>query len=359
MDILLFAFTHDNLGDDLFIKIICERYPHVNFHLPLKIENTNSSFKKIKNLFCSDELFDMYDSLRKESIINNHLKIKTNFTLLKYKKIIEKFDASVYIVGSAFIQSAPKKDFSNLILLEKMVKLSKKFFMLNTNFGPYFDDKYLIFSKIIIKKMTDICFRDEYSYNLFKDLNNVRYASDIVLSLKPEKQTNTNNVLVSVMDLSDSYINFIINIVKKLDESGYNCKLVSFCNSQNDNIAIEKIKKFVDVEAIFYNGNIDEILDEFQNAKHIIATRFHSMIISFSYNKNVLPIIYSQKTKKVIEDSKFNGDYIELDKLDKYNIEMLINNLNDKASISDEYKNMSEKQFYKLDIFFKEENYEI
>ena len=40
----------------------------------------------------------------------------------------------------------------------------------------------LNFQEKIFKICTDICFRDKYSYNLFKDIENVRYAPDYAFS---------------------------------------------------------------------------------------------------------------------------------------------------------------------------------
>ncbi len=357
MNILLFAFTHDNLGDDLFIKIICEKYSNVKFHIPLRENEANESLKKIKNLIFSKRLFNIYQSLKKESIINNHLKIKTDLTALFAKKYLSKFDASVYIVGSAFIQKSADKDYSNLLLLNKMVNISKKFFLINSNFGPYVDDKYLQDARKIISKMDDVCFRDEYSYDLFKDLKNVRYASDVVLSLKPATIVENNYVLISVMDLGSDYFEFISKLIKKIYEKNLKVKLVAFCKSQNDLSAVEEINKIIKTDVLVYDGNMEEILKEFNACKAIIATRFHSMILGFAYNKSIIPVIYSQKTLKVIEDSDFKGLYIELSKLKEYSEESIINELlNDHKPISLLYKDKSLLQFSGLNKYIGEYN---
>lgn len=353
MNILLYAFIENNLGDDLFIKLLCERYPNVNFYLPISFEKANYSLKKLNNLHFSQELNLIYQKLKKESILNNHLKLNFSFLSRKEKQLLKSFDASVYIVGSAFIQRSKNKDYSNLILLDKMVNLSKNFFLINTNFGPFVDDRYLQKSKKILSKMNDVCFRDEYSFNLFKELNNVRKASDIVLSINEETDKN-NTVLISVMDLSKEYINFINNCVNQIKDKGYLVKLVTFCKNQNDEAAANKI---FNSETIKYDGNIEEILNEFKSCNSVIATRFHSMILAFSYNKNVLPIIYSQKTLKVIKDANFSGDYIELDKINSYNIEGIIDNLFSKqTTISPEYKKDALNQFKALDKFVGKQN---
>lgn len=55
MDVFLKAYVADNLGDDLFIKIICDRYKSHRFHL---ISNIESSFlSSIENLFVYKDSF--------------------------------------------------------------------------------------------------------------------------------------------------------------------------------------------------------------------------------------------------------------------------------------------------------------
>lgn len=104
MNILLYAFIENNLGDDLFIKLICEKYPTVNFYLPIEANKANISLNNLNNLHFSENLKKIYKKFKKESIMNNHLKL--NFSLLNKKEssLLKSFDASVYVVGSAFIR---------------------------------------------------------------------------------------------------------------------------------------------------------------------------------------------------------------------------------------------------------------
>lgn len=46
--------------------------------------------------------------------------------------------------------------------------------------------------------LTDICFRDKYSYSFFKNLNNVRYAPDIVFNYECQSRIKNNNIVISV-----------------------------------------------------------------------------------------------------------------------------------------------------------------
>ncbi|MDY0404730.1 hypothetical protein P5G51_004325 [Virgibacillus sp. 179-BFC.A HS] len=41
--VLIHAYTHFNFGDDLFIQILCERYPQTSFYLYAR-KHTNAHF---------------------------------------------------------------------------------------------------------------------------------------------------------------------------------------------------------------------------------------------------------------------------------------------------------------------------
>ncbi|MGB4613674.1 MAG: polysaccharide pyruvyl transferase family protein [Erysipelotrichaceae bacterium] len=349
---LLYAFTQNNLGDDLFIKILCERYPNHKFYIGLENENINDTLKNIKNLHFDNKLLKIDEQLKKESFFYNHFNINFNINKKTNEKYLKSFDSAIYIIGSAFIQNNPNKDYTNLYLLEKRVKLSNKFFLLNTNFGPYHDEKYLNFSKKIVNNMTHATFRDKFSYDLFKDLKKISYAPDLVLTLKNNINTSNNTILISIMDLNDEYINLLVKLIKTLNNKGFNCKLVSFCKNQNDEIAANKIINQVNVEALTYNGNINEILNEFKKCYGVISTRFHSMIIAMAYNKPFLPFIYSKKTNEILDDISYKNTRLDINNLDNIDVIKTIDEFltYDYVNI-DSYKNKAEDQFKALDIY--------
>ena len=354
---ILYAFTHDNLGDDLFIKLICERYPNEDFHIGLSKENANESLKALKNLKFDETLIKIDKFLKYESILSNHLKININVVNKLYEKYLKQFKSSIYIVGSAFMQRKAGSDYSNLILLDKRVSCSSNFFLINANFGPCFDELFIDKTRNILKKMTSATFRDNYSYNLFKDINSVSYAPDIVLSINSNSTEAKDQVLISVMDLGDKYKNTVINICNKIVSENINVKLVTFCKSQNDDVIAKDIINTCNdskISLLEYTGNIEEILNEFSISKAVIATRFHSLIIPLAFNKPVIPFIYSKKTKEVLNDINYTETYLELDKLDEVDTDSLVEELLSKKHCDiDDYKQESINQFKKLDEFMR------
>jgi len=351
--LLLYAFTQNNLGDDLFIKILCERYSNHDFYIGLENKNINKTLKNIKNLHFDNKLFKIDELLKKESFFSNHLNFKFNIIQMFNVKYLKSFDSTIFIIGSAFIQNNPSKDYTNLYLLEKRVKSSNNFFLLNTNFGPYYDEKYLSFSREIVSNMTHATFRDKFSYDLFKDLKNVSYAPDLVLNLKNDINTSNKTILISIMDLNDKYINLIIDLINEINNKNFNCKLVSFCKNQNDEIAANKIKEKINVDFLAYDGNMDEILYEFKTCYGIISTRFHSMIIAMAYNKPFLPFIYSKKTNEVLDDINYKNIRLDINTLVNTNVKKTIDDFLEYNYIDIEsYKNKAKNQFKALDDYF-------
>lgn len=49
--IIIYAYTKFNLGDDLFIKVLCERYPKTKFIIYAP-KDYKKCFKDIKNIKC-------------------------------------------------------------------------------------------------------------------------------------------------------------------------------------------------------------------------------------------------------------------------------------------------------------------
>lgn len=312
--IVLLAYTQINLGDDLFIKIITERYPNTEF-LMIGQRKNMLPFKNINNL---------------EIVLSNASRLdglfrRFNFSTSFYNNLIKSKAKNNYVInigGSIFMED--KFWSSKAKSYEKLVDTSKSFVILGANFGPYFDSEYYRTYYNIFSKTTDICFRDEASYDLFKEIPTVRKAPDIVFNLnidRVEDYTETDYILVSVMNLAvkeslkqykDIYEENIVSLCQDFIGKGQKVKLMSFCKSEGDEVAIERIMEKISsplLTSYYYKGDMDGALSVIKSSKSVIATRFHSMILAFVFNKPVYPIIYSDKTLNVLNDVDFTGNY--------------------------------------------------
>ena len=208
--------------------------------------------------------------------------------------------------------------------------------------------------------------RDNYSYELVKDLNNVRLATDVVFTLDVSKykcDAESNNHVISVIDASrkfDSetskkYNETIAKIIKKLlvdDESSVT--LMSFCEKEGDENACATIMSLLPedikdrVEIYRYRGNISKALQVLASAKTITGSRFHANILGMVFGKKILPIAYSDKTINILSDMKYPGPIIDIRSIDNFNINELDFDDIQVVDIS-KLKILAEKQFSELD----------
>lgn len=352
--ILLNMYLKKNLGDDLFLKIFAERYSNSKLYI-LPLCNYNKKYLN-KNIIQKRNLitrtFNFLDKKigRNKAIVFNH-----------YKK---KSDILVTLGGSMFIQKNDNiNEYKNKIE-NTYYRVKKPYYIIGSNFGPYKDDRYYRLYKNVFTSAKDVCFREEYSFKLFSDLRKTRYKSDIVFSLNTNnyKIEDSKKIVISVIDLSNrndiskyknEYQNKIIEIIKYYQNKNYNISLMSFCDGEGDNIAIQEILEKIDnknnITYFNYNGDIDMALNEISSCEMIVATRFHAMILGFVFNKKVLPIIYSKKMLNVIKDSKFDGIYVDISDIEKFDIKNDYKNISKMNKNMEKLKKSAEEQFKELD----------
>ncbi|MPQ43654.1 polysaccharide pyruvyl transferase family protein [Clostridium tarantellae] len=352
--VIIYAYTKMNLGDDLFIKILCERYGNTKFFLYAP-KIYKEIFKNTKNLICYSSENILYRSI---NFIGRKFKVH-NFI---EQCLSEKAKIAVNIGGSLFIQGQNWEQYFKYI--KSLKRKGQPFYLLGVNFGPFKDDKYYKKHKELFKEYEDICFREKYSYKLFKDLPNTRIAPDIVFNIKNKNVKEENKAIISVIKPSyrknlkgfdEVYYNKLKDICYKFMDEGIKVILMSFCKLEGDEEGIENIvnkfpKEYKEKVKIYkYNTNIDEAIEVIKSSKFIIASRFHAMILGFALKKKVFPIIYSNKMKNVLEDINFNNEYVFIKNMELLNTSLLLNNL--KYNYVNVKKiNNKEKHFEKLDL---------
>lgn len=357
--ILVKAYLNFNLGDDLFIKILTERYPNINFYI-------ESNDKKYTQMFKNNNIH-LYQKSRLEKRLIKLGVLKYFF----YKKFLKKIDGIINIGGSIFMENSInyKKDIEKRKIENKAVK--GNYYILGANFGPFKREKFKNKYEEFFSNCKDVCFRDKYSYNLFSELPNIRYADDIVFSLKDNiaPRNIEGKILISVIKPSirkelktkdKEYYETIKKLILEGMESGKKIQLISFCKNEGDEEAISEIKKLlpskisVEIDTYFYRGNIEEALEVINSSEVIIATRFHAMILGFIYEKKVVPICYSKKMLNVIKDLEFKGGYGIFDNLDTISLKSIIKgNFLEKEKLLKILKN-SKEHFKKLEENIKE-----
>ncbi|MDQ0975378.1 colanic acid/amylovoran biosynthesis protein [Neobacillus niacini] len=360
-NILVSAYYSTNLGDDLFLKILFDRYPNIEWFLLTSNDKYIKTFMNYNNVHIIKTLSV---KLGKRNI---NLFYKLNEILLNFRK----YDAFLNIGGSIFIEN---KDWKNGLktrsfLPDRFKKYNKKTFIIGSNFGPFRDELFIERHKEFFAKFDDICFRDSYSYNLFRELENVRYAPDVVFNLELENNEKLEKCIgFSIIDLKErkglnqyynEYNEKVIQLVEKYVDLGYKIKFFSFCENEGDLGIINYIRSRMNshyspsIKVINYEGNIDQFLDEYKACEAIVGTRFHSIILALLLNQAVFPIIYSDKTYNVLKDLSIEDNCCYLKDIENLDINEVVsitkvNRLKDKTVFSN-----AARQFEKLDAFIR------
>src|SRR5690606_5263922 len=93
-------------------------------------------------------------------------------------------------------------------------------------------------------------------------------------------------------DVEDElYINKYVELIEYYQTKGYSIYLFSFCQDEGDEVIIERIfsrlNRTVNVEKVFYNGNIDSFLNLFSKMSEMFCGRFHAMILGMLYGQSI------------------------------------------------------------------------
>lgn len=368
---LVYFYPATNLGDDLFLKVLSERYPQITFEIAVD--------KGYGDLGIKNVVVSKYAKIsgKMEMVLNR----KGNNKILTIKKIIanhilnfcekamlrKKYLVKILITGSLFQQGGEVPgDYKPL----NQYNENSPNFLIGANFGPFFQDEFLTSHKEKFENdFVAVSFRDKHSYNYFSDLPNAIYAPDVVLSgnLGAYKTESTDNVIISVMDFSikprlacyaEVYEKKICEIANMLIEKGKKVVFLSFCDQQGDRRAAERIVKNLkldynkDAEIVSYNKNIDSVLRLIAGSCFVIATRFHSMILSFYYQKRFFSFVYGEKTLHCLEDFNYTGNYCMIEDTDKLMLDDIIENYNKDIDVDiSEKKEQSSNHFKYLDEY--------
>ena len=249
------------------------------------------------------------------------------------------------------------------------MEFGKNYFILGANFGPYKSEVFKSMYHDFFKKCKDVCFRERYSYELFKDLENVRFGKDIVFSLKQDAVAKEDYVLFSIIlpsarsgfsGIESEYFNRLKTLTLDIIKSGKKVKFMSFCQGEKDEEAIKKLLNMIPneqhkhISKYFYRGDMNEALEILNKADSIVATRFHAMILGFVLKKPVFPIAYSKKMTNVLEDLEFKQNYASLENLQGLNFEKFKENEALSPNILIRAAQDGERHFLKLDDFLSE-----
>lgn len=325
--VLLHGYPHLNLGDDLFFRVIADRYPDVRFYFPMLSTDYRGFRDDSPNLISRD-----FCGISK---LTSH---KTYALPKIYSRLnMRSFDAVVCIGGSLFIdQKNPpayhKKEIEKYSFIcdwEIAQKAGVPYFVLGANWGPCYNQYFFDNFNRAFGSLTDLYFRDTASYNVFADKPAARHGSDILLGAPYVRKyadgvQKKKQVTISVLDAqyknSDAdaaaYDRKMAEFCTALPERGYDVVLASFCAAEGDEKAVKRILALCPdtsrVRTLCYRGDHAEMLRTMAESELVIASRFHATILAWTLGTPAFSVVYSDKTANVLDDCGLSASMIRL-----------------------------------------------
>ncbi len=362
--VMVHAYLAHNLGDDLFVTMLCRRYPKIKFHF-LADPSYKQTFQHLKNC----RVYSENDfSVRKLNRLFEKAGISGGF----WKLLVRRSHAVIHIGGSSFVQHYD--DWSSFYEGDRyLAEKSKGLYLIGSNFGPFTDPGYLEAYRDLFRKYRGICLRDQKSYRLFSDIAHVSQAPDVVFGLDNTGVPKKKKVLIAPVYLENrtgkydisgfhkAYIDFHVKVMAHLIRRGYQITLAGFCLPQGDGLTMQQLFDSLDpsqksaVKCVLYDQNhsVFDIVREFADSELVIGTRFHSVILGLLSECRVLPVIYDLKTANILEDFHFPL-HLQLSELADFSIDQLENTWIslDKPTI-ERLRTEAEKQFQYTDRLLK------
>lgn len=319
MEYFLNFYQRKNFGDDLFVYLITNKFPNYKFHI-------SGPKQYIKQFEKQSNIIVHYDKVLVKKINGAIRRIFKKNILQEYRT--RKCDGAIYVGGSIYIEPSNMKLTDYYDSKSNMYIKNKPFYVIGANFGPYKQENFYRHFQEEFKKYDWISFREKASYELFSDIENVKYFPDMIFSIrnsykvKKKFDNKTDYIIFSVMGKAamkeyDLYIKQIAKYIKAYIEKGFKVVLMGMCQWQGDFNAAETINKLVNnkAEIVNYDENIDDILEIIANAKYMIGSRFHAIVTALAFDVKVYPIYYSDKTLNMLKDIGYKGDYKFIDNI--------------------------------------------
>ena len=311
--VLIYGYTRVNFGDDLFFKILVERYPDIDFYMLAEVDY--SPIIRCKN-------FHTIKRNRINKIFASHI---------PYQFYFHRFDAIICIGGSIFMEvgTSGRNRFTRFLLKYKRTFPGVPIYIIGSNYGPERTSVFRESVRGLFSFVESVSLRDSFSYNIFKENPRVVCAPDVIfqLAVGTKSKEQSNIVGFSLIDLpsrallneyADSYEEFILHHIGKSVAKGKRVRLLSFCSFEGDKIACERIVAKLDseaqkqVEIVAYEGEIDSFLDSLRELDLLYASRFHAAILGIAIQIPTIPVVYSDKTLNVLRDLEYKGDIVDI-----------------------------------------------
>lgn len=250
------------------------------------------------------------------------------YNFFKIIKLRKKFNNFILGGGGIFQDTTSFRSLIYYLFMIYFFKfLKKRVVLLNIGIGEI---KRKI-SKNLLYKSLKICdlviFRDEYSFNFFKDLNNKFLSSDSSFYLNFQKKEKENLVLVSLRNFKNFDLNkfriFLNRLKEKVD---LKFEFIIFSKEEIE------LAKSLNLD-YFYSKNPIDTIEKISKSSFLIGTRYHSIIFSILTGTPFIGLVYDIKIKNLIDELGLNNFIYPNDKIEKW-LEIFIKNFEQRNLIN-------------------------
>lgn len=331
-NIFIRAFIDGNFGDDLFVKILCKRYPREKFYItgPGKYKIHFSDIQNLEYKVC-DRILE-----KVASKIINYFGCITSCNTAKYLNLLHYSTAkysqiaelNILISGSYYIEWTDDADYWKYFFKLEEKYYNKKPCIIGINFGPYRTEFYKNFYIRQLKKASYIAVRETDTLEILKECD-VTYATDIAFLYDVDEKVSpqiSNYILISVVNYSycnDAYISKMCAIISAALDKELKVVLLAMSRGEKDiktiRCILERFKNRKSRIVVIEYGKVStkETVGWLDSAKIVIAGRYHAMIMSWLLHTKVIPVCYSQKMSNVINDINPQSVYYTLQNIDQ------------------------------------------
>lgn len=322
--VLVYAFLANNVGDDLFVRLLCERYPQATFYISRQAVRS-ASLRALPNLKPSRRVTLAVKLTGLEAkLVNRGIRCALPFRIARL--LSRRYPVGVYIAGSVFVQRGRRWAGGVRRQLQRTL-LTRSYLIVSANFGPYADEGYRAAYAACFSRVTDVCFRDSYSKALFPALSNVRWAPDAAFTLPARERPARPVAMISVLlcsragrpevlrRMEPAYEQKLFELACRLQERGLETCFAAFCADQRDDEVARRLEArcreagFANASVLCYDGDLDALLDAFAACRCVVASRFHAMVIGWRLGKPVMPLCYDDKMRHALQDVPFFAGY--------------------------------------------------
>lgn len=252
-------------------------------------------------------------------LCNNKNEVKKRYSVktYNYKKIPQILKAiincDVLISGGGSLLQNKTSNFSlfyylTIIILAKL--LFKKVIIFAQGIEPIRGNIQTFITKNILKTADFISVRDNNSLNLLKNWKlNAQLVSDPVYSIVQDIEIcqNKKGIIIQLRNFKGLNKNFLDDLACAIKSAKTN-ETISVFSFQNE--IDEKIcKDFIEIlnnkgiEAKYIpNQTIDKTIEIVNNAKYMISTRLHGVLISHALKTKTFALIYDKKIETITEE---------------------------------------------------------